>query len=219
MTSDDRTLQQRVMDELAFDPMVPAASIGVVANNGIVTLTGYVDSYAAKTAAAHAARRVRGAKAVADEIEVRLSTEKKTADHEIAARAVKLLEWDALVPAGAVRVEVEHGVVTLSGEVDWAFQRDEAERDMLKLGGVKLVVNDIAVRPTTRPEDVRGVITAAFERAAEHEAAAITVDVDGSRVILGGEVQSWVEREQALRAAWSVPGVTMVEEHIRITRP
>lgn len=217
--TDDRMLQQRVMDELAFDPIVPAAQIGVTARAGVVTLTGYVDGYAIKFAVARAAARVRGVKAVADEIEVRLPSEKKTADHEIAARAVKMLEWDELVPAGAVTVEVDHGTVTLSGEVDWAFQREEAERDVQRLSGVKLVVNEISVRPQARPEDVRAIITAAFERTAEHEAAAVTVDVQGSRVILGGTVQSWVEREQAVRAAWSVPGVTEVEEHILISRP
>lgn len=217
--TDDRMLQQRVMDELAFDPIVPAAQIGVTAQDGVVTLSGYVDSYAIKFAAARAASRVRGVKAVAEEIEVRLPTEKKTADHEIAARAIKMLEWDELVPPGAISVEVDHGTVTLSGEVDWAFQRDEAERDVLRLSGVKLVVNEISVRPQARPEYVRAIITAAFERTAEHEAAAVTVDVQGSRVILGGTVQSWVEREQAVRAAWSVPGVTEVEEHILISRP
>lgn len=217
--TDDRMLQQRVMDELAFDPIVPAAQIGVTAQDGVVTLSGYVDSYAIKFAAARAASRVRGVKAVAEEIEVRLPTEKKTADHEIAARAIKMLEWDELVPPGAISVEVDHGTVTLSGEVDWAFQRDEAERDVLRLSGVKLVVNDISVRPQARPDDVRAMITAAFERTAEHDAAAITIDVQGTRVILGGKVQSWVEREQALRAAWSVPGVTEVEEHILIGRP
>jgi osmotically-inducible protein OsmY len=217
--TDDRMLQRRVMDELAFDPLVPAAQIGVTARDDVVTLTGYVDGYAIKFAVARAAGRVRGVKAVADEIEVRLPTEKKTADHEIAARAVKMLEWDELVPAGAVSVEVDHGTVTLTGEVDWAFQRDEAERDVQRLTGVKLVVNDIAVRPQARPDDVHAVITAAFERTADREAAAITVDVQGTRVILGGSVQSWIEREQAVRAAWSVPGVTEVEEHIQISRP
>jgi len=216
---DDRTLQQRVMDELAFDPVVDAAHVGVAARGGVVTLTGHVESYSAKYAAEHAARRVRGVKAVAQEIEVRLPADKKTSDDEIASRAVKMLEWDVAIPPHAVSVKVEHGTVTLAGEVDWAYQRAEAEFDVRRLGGVTLVVNQIHIRPRARPEDVRATIVAAFERAAEHDAGAVTVDIRDGTVILGGKVQSWIERDEALRAAWSVPGVTNVEDHILIARP
>ena len=217
--NDDRVLQQRVMDELVFDPAVDAAHIGVAARNGIVTLTGHVESYPAKHAAERGARRVRGVRAVAQEIEVRLPSDKKTSDDEIAGRAVKMLEWDVAIPPGAVSVKVEHGMVTLTGEVDWAYQRAEAEFDVRRLGGVTLVVNQIRVRPQTRPDDVRATIVAAFERVAEHDAGTVTVDVRDHTVILGGKVQSWIEHDEALRAAWSVPGVTRVEDQILIARP
>ncbi len=216
--TDDRMLQQRVMDELAFDPMVDAAHIGVSAQDGVVTLNGHVKTYAAKFAAERAARRVRGVKAVAQEVDVRLPSDKKTADDEIAARAVKLLEWDVVIPPESIRVKVEHGTVTLSGEVDWAYQRDEAERDVHRLGGVQLVVNRIGVRPKAQPEDVTATIAAAFERTATRDANSVTVDLRGDTVILGGKVQSWPERDDALRAAWSVPGVNKVEDHILIAR-
>ena len=216
--NDNRMLQQRIMDELAFDPTVDAAHIGVAARDGIVTLTGHAKSYAEKFAAERAARRVRGVKAVAQEMDVRLPSDKKTADDEIAARAVKILEWDVVIPLDSIRVKVENGVVTLSGEVDWAYQRSAAELDVHRLSGVKLIVNQISVRPQTRPDDVKAKIAAAFERTAEHDAAAITIDVHNGVVVLGGKVQSWLEREEALRAAWSVPGVSAVEDHIVIAR-
>lgn len=216
---DDRVLQQRVTDELAFDPMVDAAHIGVTARDGIVTLTGHVKSYAAKFAAERAARRLRGVKAVAQEIDVRLPSDKKTADDEIAARAVKMLEWDVVIPPDSIRVKVENGTVTLSGEVDWAYQRDEAERDVHRLSGVQLIINQVRVRPQAQPSDIRAKITAAFERTAEHDAHGVTVDVRDDTVLLGGRVQTWLERDEALRAAWSVPGVNAVEDHILIARP
>ena len=217
--SDDRVLQQRVMDELAFDPMVDPAHIGVMARDGVVTLTGHAKSYAEKFAAERAARRIRGVKAVAQEIDVRLPSDKKTADDEIAARAVKILDWDVVIPRGSISVKVENGTVTLSGEVDWGYQRAEAEHDVHRLSGVNLIVNQIRVRPQAQPQDVRAKIAAAFERTAEHDAATITVDVRDGVVNLGGKVQSWLERDEALRAAWSVPGVTSVEDHILIARP
>ncbi|HUK57651.1 MAG TPA: BON domain-containing protein [Stellaceae bacterium] len=217
--SDDRVLQQRVMDELAFDPTVDAAHIGVTARDGIITLTGHAKSYAEKFASERAARRVKGVKAVAQEIDVRLPSDKKTADDEIAARAIKILDWDVVMPPGSIRVKVENGVVTLAGEVDWGYQRSQAEHDVHRLSGVSLIVNQIRVRPQAQPADVKATIAAAFERTAEHEASAITVDVRDGVVHLSGKVQSWVEREEALRAAWSVPGVTGVEDHLLIARP
>lgn len=217
--SDELTLQQRVIDELEFDPAVNAAHIGVSVRGSVVTLTGHVETFAEKFAAERAARRVRGVTGVAQEIEVHLAVDKKTADDEIAQRAVKILEWDVAVPSNAITVKVEHGIVTLSGTVDWAFQRAEAEYDVRKLGGVKGVVNAITLRPKVRATDVREKLTAAFERNAEVEAKRITVEVTDGRVVLSGKVDSWIEREEAERAAWSVPGVTAVEDRIAIERP
>ncbi|HKT20350.1 MAG TPA: BON domain-containing protein [Stellaceae bacterium] len=216
--SDELKLQQRVIDELEFEPAVNAAHIGVSVRGGVVTLTGHVESFAEKFAAERAARRVKGVTGVAQEIEVRLAEDKKTADDEIAQRAVKLLEWDVAVPSDAIAVKVEHGIVTLAGTVDWGFQRAEAEYDVRKLGGVKGVVNLIAIRPKVRAEEVRSRLNAAFERNADLEAKHLTIDVIDGKVVLAGKVASWAEREAAERAAWSVPGVTAVDDRISIAR-
>lgn len=216
---DDLQLQQRVIEELIFDPSVEAAHIGVAARNGVVTLSGHVGSVAEKFAAERAARRVKGVKAIAQDLTVHLPPDKKTADDEIAQRAVKMLAWDVLIPPGTIAVEVEDGVITLSGTVEWGYQRDEAERDLRRLGGVNGVINLIEVRPRVDAADVQTRLRAAFERNAELEADGITVTVKSSRVILSGKVKSWIEREEAERVAWSVAGVTAVEDHIAITRP
>lgn len=216
--SDELKLQQRVIDELEFEPAVNAAHIGVSVRGSVVTLTGHVETFAEKFAAERAARRVKGVSAVAQEIEVHLPVDKKTADDEIAQRAVKILEWDVAVPSDAIVVKVEHGIVTLNGTVDWAFQRAEAEYDVRKLSGVKGVVNLIAIRPRVRAEEVRAKLAAAFERNADLEAGRITVDVADGKVVLGGKVNSWTEREAAERAAWSVAGVTTVDDRIAIAQ-
>lgn len=217
--SEDLKLQQRVIDELEFDPTINAAQIGVSVHDGVVTLSGHVQTYVEKHAAERAARRVKGVRAVAQEIEVHLPRDRKTADDEIAARAIKILDWDVAVPRGAIAVRVEHGTVTLSGEVAWAFQRAEAEYDVRKLGGVKAVINNIDIRPQLRSEDVRAKIRAAFERSAEIEAKGISIEVVDGQVRLSGTVSNWTEREEAERAAWSVPGVTVIKDDISISRP
>ena len=216
---DDGEIQQRVIDELEFDPTLNATRIGVSVRDGVVSLSGHVGSFAEKHAAERAARRVKGVRAVAQEIEVELASDKKTSDDEIAARAVKMLDWDIAVPKGDITITVAHGIVTLSGQVDWAFQRTEAEYDVRKLGGVRAVINDIRIRPQAKVEDVRARIRAAFERSAEIETTRISIDVVDGRVRLFGKVSSWIEREEAERAAWSVPGVVAVEDQIVIGRP
>lgn len=216
---DDLVLQQRVIDEMEFEPSVDAAHIGISVRDGVVTLSGHVDSFVEKFAAERTARRVKGVKAVAQELEVRLPGDRRTADEEIAARAVKILSWDALVPDERIVVKVEHGIVTLSGEVDWQFQRAEAEADVRKLGGVRSVINDVVVAPKLRAEDVQEKIHAALERTAEIEAGKVTVTVSGSKVTLSGKVNAWTEREAIERAAWSAPGVAQVEDRIELARP
>src|SRR5579885_634429 len=214
--NDDLKLQQRVIDELEFEPSVNAAHIGVSARNGVITLSGHVESYAEKFAAERTVRRVKGVGAVAQELLVRLPSDQKTEDDEIAARALKMLTWDALVPHGRITVKVEHGIVTLGGEVDWHFQRAEAEYDVGKLNGVKAVINEIIVTRTARSEDVQAKIRAALERNAEVEANQVTVDVSGGKVTLGGRVNAWTERETIERAAWSASGVNEVEDLIEL---
>lgn len=218
MVRDDE-LRQSVIEELEWEPSVEAAHIGVACDDGVVTLSGHVRSYAEKTAAERATRRVRGVKAIAMEIAVHLPSDKKTADDEIAARAVKILQWDVAVPDERLQVEVEGGIVTLSGTVDWQYQKAEAEADMRKLSGVVGVVNGVTVKPTVQAQDVRSEIHKAFQRTAELDASGVTVTVHDGRVVLGGAVNAWIEREIAERAAWSAPGVVAVEDHIAIGRP
>ncbi len=217
--NDDRHLQQRVIDELEFEPSVDSAHIGVSVRQGVVTLSGHVESYIEKFAAERAVRRVKGVTAVAQELEVRLPSDRKTADDEIAARALRILNWDAAIPHGRVAVKVEHGTVTLTGTVDWHYQRAEAEHDVRKLSGVKAIHNDIVVAPRAKAEDVRAVIRAALERNAAVEANDIIISVVGGKVILDGRVNAWTEREAIERAAWSAPGVVQVEDHIQLARP
>ncbi len=216
---DDLHLRQCVIDALEFEPSVDAAHIGVSAEEGVVTLSGHVRSFAEKFAAERIARQVKGVRAVAQEIDVRLPSDKKLADDEIAARAVQILRWDQMVPEDRISVKVEHGIVTLNGEVDWGFQRTEAENDVRRLTGVRSVINNIVIVAKVSPEDVHAKIRAALERNAEIEAGRVTVAVSGSKVTLSGRVNAWTEREAIEHAAWSAPGVTEVEDRIEIARP
>jgi len=212
----DHQLRQHVIDELDFEPSINAAHIGVVAKDGVVTLTGFVTSYAEKLAAERAVWRVKGVRAVAEEIAVRLPSDKKQADDEIASRALKILEWDGIVPADSIAVKVERGLVTLSGNVDWQFQKSEAEQDIRKLSGVVGVLNQLRVRPSAHAAEVKDQIEKALERSAELEASRITVETDGGKVVLRGKVQSRYERDLVERAAWAVPGVTEVHDHLTL---
>jgi osmotically-inducible protein OsmY len=212
----DLQLRQDVLDELEFEPSVNAAHIGVTANHGVVTLTGFVTNYAEKTAAERAVRRIKGVKAIAEEIEVRLPSDIKRADDEIAARAVDILKWQVGVPADRIKVQVEKGAVTLTGEVDWQFQKSEADHVVHKLNGVIDVINQIRVASPVQAVEVKEKIEKALQRNAELEASRITVETEGGRVILKGRVHAWYERDIAERAAWSAPGVTEVQDQISI---
>ena len=212
----DLQLRQDVLDELEFEPSVNAAHIGVTANRGVVTLTGFVMSYAEKTAAERAARRVKGAKAIAEEVEVRLGSDTKRADDEVAARAVDILKWHVGFPADRIKVKVEKGVVTLTGEVDWQFQKADADQAVHRLSGVVDVLNQIRVASPVHAIEVKEKIEKALQRSAELEASRIKVETEGGRVILTGKVHAWYERDIAERAAWSAPGVTEVHDRITI---
>ena len=214
--SSDLQLRQDVLDELEFEPSVNAAHIGVTANHGVVTLTGFVTSYAEKTMAERAVRRVKGVKAIAEEIEVRLPSDLKRADDEVAARAIDILKWQVGVPADRIKVTVEKNVVTLSGEVDWQFQKTEADHVVHKLSGVAGVLNQIRVASPVHAIEVKEKIEKALQRSAELEASRITVETEGGRVILKGKVHAWYERDIAERAAWSAPGVTEVVDRLTI---
>lgn len=213
----DSQLQQDVLDELDFEPSVDAAHIGVSAQNGVVTLNGHVASYAEKIAAEKAVQRVKGVRAIAQEIEVRYPNDKKTADDEIATRAVNILRWNSVVPAERVQIKVQDGWVTLKGEVDWQFQRLAAENSIRRLSGVSGVINNIALRARMHLSDVKSRIEEALKRNAEVEAQAIQVSSLGDgKIALEGKVHDWQEREAVRRAAWSVAGVRSVEDRLRI---
>jgi osmotically-inducible protein OsmY len=188
----------------------------VAANRGVVTLTGFVMNYAEKAAAERATRRVKGVKAIAEEIEVRLPSDNKRSDDEIAVRALDILKWQVGVPAGRITVKVEKGIVTLMGDVDWQFQKVDAEHVVHKLSGVIDVVNQIRVASPVRASEVKEKIQKALERSADVEASRITVQTEGGRVVLSGKVRAWYERDIAERAAWSAPGVTEVQDHLTI---
>jgi osmotically-inducible protein OsmY len=210
-------LRQDVLDELEFEPSINAAHIGVAAENGVVTLSGHVSTYAEKTTAVAAARRVRGVRAIADEIEVRYPSGKKTADDEIAKRAVDILGWDTMIPSGAIQVTVRDGSLILTGKVDWYYQKKAAEDAVRKLSGVRGVINNIEIKPHVKAEDVKRKIEDALKRHAEVEAKAIRVTVTANdKVLLEGKVDNWDERFAVENAAWSAPGVRSVEDRLAI---
>jgi osmotically-inducible protein OsmY len=217
---DDKLVREDVLDELEFDPSVDATNIGVAVDEGVVTLTGHVSSYAEKTAAECAARRVRGVRAIAQEIEVRYPSEKKALDDEIAKRALTVLNWDAMIPQDAVKVTVQKGWVTLTGEVNWQYQKEAAVDAVRKLSGVTGVHDCISIKPqTVHVSDIKKKIEDALARHAQIEAEAIRVDIrDGNKVSLQGKVDSWEEREAVESAAWSVAGVQSVDDRLTIVR-
>jgi osmotically-inducible protein OsmY len=212
----DLKLRQDVLDELEFEPSVNAACIGVAVNDGVVTLTGHVSTYAEKLAVERAAKRVSGVRAVAQEITVRFPRDKKLSDDEIAKRALNLLRWDVSVPDN-VKVIVENGLVTLPGAVDWQYQKAAAEAAIQKLAGIATVLNSIKVkRPMVTMSDIKSKVENALKRHAEVEAGGISVTVSDGEVTLNGKVDSWNERQAVVKAAWSAAGVHIVEDRLRI---
>jgi len=212
----DKELQKDVMDELSWEPSVDAAGIGVTASSGVVTLSGTVRSYGEKWAAERAAERVKGVKAVANEMKVRLSMDAQYDDTDIARAAMNAIDWNSSLPHGRIQVVVEKGWVTLDGSVEFQFQKNEAERTVRNLRGVIGIINQLGVKPLIVPGEVKNLIIKALERAAEVDAKKISVDARDSKIILGGAVKSWVEREAAEQAAWAAPGVSAVENKIEI---
>jgi osmotically-inducible protein OsmY len=216
-TRTDEQIQANVLEELKWDTRVRPNEIGVAVKDGIVTLTGWVDSYLKKMAAEEAAHRVPGVKAVANDIEVRLPGFAERTDTDLAAAVLNALRWDAAIPTGKVDVTVSQGWVTLKGEVEYAFQKRDAERAVRRLSGVKGVSNLIVVKPQVFPTDLKQQIERALIRNAETDARNITIEVEGSKVILRGTVRAYAEKQAAEDTAWSAPGVTEVENRIVIS--
>ena len=212
----DAQIQKDVIDQLKWEPWLNAAEIGVSVKDGVVTLTGLVDTYTKKIGAEQAVRKIAGVKAVAEDIQVGISPTFKKTDTEIAAAVVTALQWHTAIMEDRIKIKVEDGVVTLEGEVEWNFQRTATANAIQNLTGVRKVNNYIIVRPAIKPADVKREIIAAFHRSATIDGGKITVDMIGNKVILRGRVRSLMEKEDAENAAWSAPGVGTVENNLKI---
>ncbi len=215
----DVQIQKDVLDEIKWDPFLSAAEIGVAVKEGIVTLSGHVDTYTKKLAAEKAAKRVVGVKVVAVDILVGISAHFKKTDTEIAEAVVSALKWHTAVQEEKIKIKVEDGIVKLEGEVEWEYQRNNATRAIENLTGVVSVINLIRVTPKISAADIEKKIGRAFHRSATVDAGRITVSLSGNKVILRGKVSSFAEKEEAERVAWAAPGVSSVESRLEIQLP
>lgn len=215
----DSEIQKDVMEQLKWEPFLNASEIGVAVKNGVVTLTGMVDTYSKKVYAERAAKKVAGVKAIAEDIQVGVSPAYRKTDAEIAEAVINALKWHTQIPDEKLKVKVEDGIVKLEGEVEWNYQRTQAKSAIENLAGVRLVNNFITVKSRITPTDIQQKINAAFQRSANIDASRITAEVVGSKVILKGKVRSFAEKDDAENAAWYASGVTSVESKIEIEEP
>ena len=212
----DVELKKDVTAELAWDPAVKATAIGVAVKDGVVTLSGHLETFADKHAAERALHRVAGVKAIALELDVKLSSDHHRSDTDIAASVGEALKWNTLVPRESIRLTVDHGWVTLQGDVEWDYQRRGVEKAIRPMMGVVGINNEIRLRVTPKVTDLSGKIEQALTRQALREARHIQVSVDGATVKLSGTVHSWQERNAAQGVAWSAPGVNTVINDLRV---
>jgi osmotically-inducible protein OsmY len=219
MVQTDEQLQQEIIREFKYEASIQPNEIGVAVKDGVATLTGHVDSFLKRWAAEEAAHRVRGVRAVANDIEVKLPTSSERTDADIAAAVTRALEWDTFIDTDKIDITVSKGWVTLKGEVEWGFQRADAERVTRRITGVRGVSNLISVRPRQHPspDEMKKKIEDALVRSAETDAKHIQVEVRGDKVILSGTVRAWAEKQEAERVAWSAPGVASVENRIVVS--
>jgi len=213
----DKEIQQAVLRELEWEPLVQSTEIGVAVKDGIVTLSGYVNSYTKKFHAEDAAKRVEGVKAVVNDLEVKLPFSDERTDEDIAKSAVRALEDRITVPHDRIKLTVSDGWITLEGDVEWNYQKEAAEAAVRDLTGVKGVTNRIVVLPRVSATDVKTKVEQALKRMAEVDAKNIKVETTDSKVILRGKVRSWAEWNEALQAAWRAPGVKQVENELVIS--
>jgi osmotically-inducible protein OsmY len=212
----DYQLKADVTAELAWDPAINAAAVGVIVKNGLVTLTGHLDTFAQKHAVERAVRRVAGVRGIVLELDVKLAPEHERSDSDIAQAAIAALRWNSLVPDDRVKVEVEDGWVTLTGQVDWPYQHSSAEQCIRPLTGVRGVTNLVALKPHVSGKDIAGQVSAALTRHAQREAGHIHVTVDGGTVTLSGKVDSLPEHDAAIGAAFGTRGVTSVVDKLEV---
>lgn len=213
----DEDIQKDVLEELKWDMRVHPNEIGVSVKDGIVTLTAWVNSYLKKLAAQDAAHRVQGVTAVVNDIEVRLPGSAERTDADLAEAVLNALKWDAGIPAGKLDVTVSQGWVTLKGEVEYGFQKRDAERAVRYIAGIRGVSNLIIVKPAVSPANLKESIEKELIRNAETDAKRITVEVQGSTVILRGTARSYAEKKAAEDAAWAAPGVSEVDNRIVVS--
>ena len=213
----DVELKKDVTAELAWDPAVKSTAIGVAVNNGVVTLSGHLETFADKHAAERALRRVAGVKAIALELDVKLSSNHQRSDTDVAAGAEEALRWNTLIPSEKIRLTVDHGWVTLQGDVEWDYQRRSVEKAISPMMGVVGISNEITLRAGPKVTDLSRKIEQALIRQATREAKHVQVEVDGSTVKLSGTVHSWQESNAAQGVAWSAPGVQTVINDLRVS--
>lgn len=214
----DIEIQTEVMEALRLQPFLIACEIGVAVHNSVVTLIGSVDSYAKKFAAKHAAWGVKGVEAIAEQLEVLLSDDAKLTDVEIAGNIINALKQDFSIPEKKIKINVTDGWVTLTGEVNWKFEKDNAHNSIKNLKGVKGADNEITVKPGVSTTLVKNQICEALEHSARAEAETIKVEIIGNVVVLKGTIRSWNERQAVERAAWSTPGVVGVQDDLVMLR-
>jgi osmotically-inducible protein OsmY len=212
----DAQIQQDVLDQLKWDPLLNASEIGVSVKNGVATLSGHVDSYLKKLEAEKQAKKVVGVKAIAEDIQVGVSPSYKRSDTEIAEAAVNAIKWHTSINEQSIKAKVEDGVITLEGEVDWGYQRESAKNAVVNLIGVRSVINNLTLKQKNAPENLKQKISAAFHRSASIDASKIQVEVEGNKAILKGKVRSFAEREDAEDAIWSAPGIFRVENKLEV---
>jgi len=212
----DTEVQKDVMDELYWEPFLKASEIGVAVKNGIVTLSGTVNSYLKKTIAEKAAKRVAGVKAVAEDIEVKYPGDSIKNDTEIAQAILNALKWNSAITEDKIKVKVENGVVTLDGQVEWEFQRGIVVSEIENLWGVQKIVNNMTLKNIVPIADLKQKIKSAFERSADIDADKISIETSGNKVTLKGTVRSWKERTNAEMAVWSASGVYQVDNQLSV---